>query len=94
MNPSSVADAGGGRAVCVHQSQAALLEHSSELGFGINALLFGIKAALAAQCCWHCHTWGCALHWLSSGHFSILSKPSSSSKSLLTSDILFLKLCL
>lgn len=37
---------------------------------------------------------GLPLPWLSSDSFSMLSKLSSSSRSLLTSDILFLKLCL
>lgn len=32
----------------MHQSQPGLLGHSSELGFGINVQLFGIKAAPAA----------------------------------------------
>lgn len=33
----------------MHLSWPGLLEHSSELGFGVNAQLFGIRAALAAR---------------------------------------------
>lgn len=34
--------------MCVHQSQPGLLGHSSGLGLGINARLFGVRAAPAA----------------------------------------------